>query len=62
MPSTWLTTEELAARLHVTPKTLWNWHLNSIGPAPVKVGRRLLYRVEAVEAWEKEQEALARGR
>jgi predicted DNA-binding transcriptional regulator AlpA len=62
MADVWLTTEELAERLHLAPKTLWNWNLQGVGPTPVKVGRRLLYRVEAVEAWEREQETLARAR
>jgi predicted site-specific integrase-resolvase len=57
-----LTVEELAARLRLKPKTLHNWHLSGKGPAPMKVGRRLLYRLDVVEAWEKEQETLARAR
>lgn len=59
-----LTTEELAARWHLRPKTLWNWHLQGKGPTPMKVGRRLLYRLDAVERWEQqqEQEAAARAR
>ena len=57
-----LTVEELAGRLRLKPKTLHNCHLVGKGPAPMKVGRRLLYRLDAVEAWEREQETLARAR
>jgi DNA-binding transcriptional MerR regulator len=62
MASTRLTVEELASRLRLKPKTLHYWHLVGKGPAPMKVGRRLLYRLDVVEAWEKEQETLARAR
>ena len=55
-----LTVEELAARWRLKPKTLHNWHLVGKGPAPMKVGRRLLYRVDEVEAWEAEQLSRAR--
>ena len=54
--SPWMTIEELADRLHLSVKTLYNWGLDGRGPAPVKVGRRLLYRVTTVEAWEAKQE------
>jgi hypothetical protein len=62
MAPTRLTVEELAARWRLQPKTLHNWHLIGKGPMPVKVGRRLLYRAEDVEAWEREQEQLSRAR
>jgi DNA-binding transcriptional MerR regulator len=55
MPHARLTVEELAARWRLKPKTLHNWHLIGKGPTPVKVGRRLLYRAEDVEAWEDAQ-------
>ena len=62
MPPTRMTVEELAARLRLKPKTLHNGHLVGKGPAPMKVGRRLLYRVDEVEAWERAQEQLSRAR
>jgi hypothetical protein len=61
MPSPWLTREELAERLHVTPKTLGNWKLEGCGPAPVKVGRRLLHKLATVEKWKREQKRLSRA-
>jgi predicted DNA-binding transcriptional regulator AlpA len=58
----WLTATELADRLKVAQSTLWQWNLRNYGPPAVRIGGKLRYRVEAVEAWEREQETLARGR
>ena len=58
----WLTAAELANRLRVAQSTLWQWNLRNYGPPAVRIGGKLRYRVEAVEAWEKEQENLARAR
>ena len=58
----WLTTTELADRLKVAQSTLWQWNLRSYGPPAVRMGGKLRYRVEAVEAWEAEQESLSRAR
>jgi predicted site-specific integrase-resolvase len=62
MAPVWLTAAELADRLKVAQSTLWQWHLRGYGPTPVRIGGKLRYRVEAVEAWEHEQETLARAR
>jgi predicted DNA-binding transcriptional regulator AlpA len=58
----WLTAAELANRLRVAQSTLWQWNLRNYGPPAVRIGGKLRYRVEAVEAWEQEQETLARAR
>jgi excisionase family DNA binding protein len=58
----WLTASELANRLKVAQSTLWQWNLRNYGPPAVRIGGKLRYRVEAVEAWEKEQETLTRAR
>ena len=58
----WLTAAELADRLKVAQSTLWQWNLRDYGPPAVRMGGKLRYRVEAVEAWEREQETLARAR
>jgi predicted site-specific integrase-resolvase len=58
----WLTAAELADRLKVAQSTLWQWNLRDYGPPAVRMGGKLRYRVEAVEAWEREQESLARAR
>jgi predicted site-specific integrase-resolvase len=52
----WLTAAELADRLKVAQSTLWQWNLRNYGPPAVRIGGKLRYRVEAVEAWEREQE------
>jgi predicted DNA-binding transcriptional regulator AlpA len=58
----WLTATELADRLKVAQSTLWQWNLRNYGPPAVRIGGKLRYRVEAVEAWEAEQESLSRAR
>jgi hypothetical protein len=58
----WLTAAELANRLRVAQSTLWQWNLRNYGPPAVRIGGKLRYRVEAVEAWEREQETLTRAR
>jgi excisionase family DNA binding protein len=57
-----MTPEEVAERLGVPRATLYAWRYKNIGPAAVRLGRHLRYRVEAVEAWEAEQEQLSRAR
>jgi excisionase family DNA binding protein len=61
-PDRWMTPEEVAERLRVPMATLYAWRYKNIGPAAVRLGRHLRYRVEAVEAWEAEQEQLSRAR
>jgi predicted DNA-binding transcriptional regulator AlpA len=58
----WLTATELSDRLKVAQSTLWQWNLRNYGPPAVRIGGKLRYRVEAVEAWEAEQESLSRAR
>jgi excisionase family DNA binding protein len=58
----WMTPEEVAERLRVPRATLYAWRYKNIGPAAVRLGRHLRYRVEVVEAWEAEQEQLSRAR
>jgi predicted DNA-binding transcriptional regulator AlpA len=62
MAPVWLTAAELADRLKVAQSTLWQWNLRNYGPPAVRIGGKLRYRVEAIEAWEKEQETLPRAR
>jgi excisionase family DNA binding protein len=58
----WMTPEEVAERLRVPRATLSAWRYKNLGPAAVRLGRHLRYRVEVVEAWEAEQEQLSRAR
>ena len=57
MDERFLTTEELAAHYRTVPATLRYWRHVGKGPQSIKVGRRVLYRVSDVLAWEQAQEA-----
>lgn len=46
-----LTPEETAVRLRRAVQTLARWRCEGTGPAFVKVGGRIAYRVRDVEAW-----------
>ena len=50
---TYLTPEELAARIRVAPSTLAKWRMEGDGPAFYKFGKRVLYRLDIVEQWER---------
>lgn len=43
--------EEVARQLGVSRRTLDRWHSRRVGPARCKVGRTVLYRQAAIEAW-----------
>lgn len=52
-----LTTEELAARLGVEPRTVEDWRLDGIGPPFIRLGKggpksAVRYRERDVEPWE----------
>ena len=47
----YVTADDLAAALLVTPKTLRNWHTARSGPPFVRIGRRVLYPVAGVQEW-----------
>lgn len=44
-----LTANEVAARLNLSAFTLSNWRSRRFGPAFVRCGRRVMYRVADVE-------------
>lgn len=46
-----LTTAEVAAMCRTSPETCRYWRHIGKGPRSFKVGRRVLYAVEDVEAW-----------
>ena len=46
---------ELAARWHISPRTLERWRWQGVGPRYLKIGGRVCYREEDVEAYEVEQ-------
>ena len=46
---------ELAARLNISPRTLERWRWTGVGPRFMKVGGRVVYRLEDVEGYEDSQ-------
>ena len=47
-----LTTEEVAKRFRVSHTRVRNWRYADKGPRWFKVGKRVLYRADDVQAWE----------
>lgn len=54
--SEWMTRSELAAELNLTPETLCRWDARRFGPAPTRLGRKVLYRRATVREWLLSQE------
>ena len=50
-----LTQAALAKRWNVSPRTLERWRWTGQGPQFLKVGGRVVYRIEDIEAYEAEQ-------
>jgi len=46
---------ELARRWRISPRTLERWRWLRCGPAYLKVGHHVVYRIEDVEAYEAAQ-------
>ena len=46
-----LTVVELAELTRTSPKTVYDWRLRGVGPVATRVGRSVLFRASAVEAW-----------
>jgi hypothetical protein len=57
----WLNRAELAQELALSVDTLQRWETRRIGPPCVRVGRKVLYRKDAVREWLCEQEARKTG-
>ena len=53
----WLDRVDLARELTLSVDTLQRWETRRVGPPCVRVGRKVLYRMEAVRDWLREQEA-----
>jgi hypothetical protein len=54
--SEYMTPDELAGELGICKRTLDRWHASRSGPPRVTVGRRPLYRREAVTQWLRRRE------
>ncbi len=50
-----LTQTDLADRWRLSPRTLERWRWLKLGPAYLKIGGRVVYRIEDVEAYEAAQ-------
>ena len=57
----WLNRTDLARELTLSVDTLQRWETRRMGPPCVRVGRKVLYRMEAVREWLREQEARKQG-
>ena len=55
MPIKHLNQGELAARWTISHRTLERWRWTGDGPAFIKIGGRVVYRLEDVEAYEATQ-------
>ena len=51
----WLNRTDLARELTLSVDTLQRWETRRMGPPCVRVGRKVLYRMEAVRDWLREQ-------
>ncbi len=51
---TTLTDTELATRWGMTTKTLYRWRTQNRGPRYLKLGKKILYPLTAVEEYEKQ--------
>lgn len=52
MADEFLNQVHLARRWNISPRTLERWRWTGEGPAFVKIGGRVVYRIEDVEAYE----------
>jgi predicted DNA-binding transcriptional regulator AlpA len=48
---TYLTQSEVAQLLRLSPRTLERHRLNGTGPTYIKLGRRVVYKRGAIDAW-----------
>jgi excisionase family DNA binding protein len=56
-----LTPRELAERLRCSIRTIERWRRCGKGPAYLKAGGRVLYRLVDVETWERENRSMIGG-
>jgi len=52
----WISRDDLAQELDVTPVTLARWATDGTGPARVRIGRRVYYRRAAILRWLRDKE------
>jgi hypothetical protein len=57
MPPTYLNPDELAARFRVSPRTLERWRWLKTGPHYIKLGGKIVYSLDDIEAYERRRRA-----
>lgn len=58
----WLSRERVAAEIGVSVDTLARWERRRIGPPCAKLGRKILYRADALRAWMLAREGVPLGK
>jgi phage terminase Nu1 subunit (DNA packaging protein) len=58
----YISRDQLAEQLEVSPRTLERWHRLSTGPARCKVGQKVLYHRQAVASWLRSRESATNAR
>lgn len=61
MDITHLTQQDVSRRWRISPRTLERWRWQGEGPRFLKIGGRVVYRLQDVEAFEAEKLREARG-
>lgn len=61
MDITHLTQQDVARRWRISPRTLERWRWQGEGPRFLKIGGRVVYRLQDVEAFEAEKLREERG-
>jgi excisionase family DNA binding protein len=51
MATDYMTTDEVATMIHLSPSTLRAWRSKKMGPPTLHAGRRVLYRRSDVNTW-----------
>lgn len=61
--NTFLTPDEVAERYRgeISVGTLRNWRARKVGPSYVKIGKAVLYPVDALDAWDEKNTVLCRA-
>lgn len=57
----WMSRPELAETLGITAGTLAKWQNQRTGPPLVRIGRKVMYRRQAVQDWLRSQEGYGNG-
>jgi len=51
-PKVWLSIDDLAARLDLSPETVRKLRFDGNGPRGVRMGKRVRFHIDDVTAWE----------